>query len=74
VQPRSLIGGGLLVAIASGVAGLLGGGAFLTARWADAELPGGFTLAVGTPLLLDAGVYLVVVGVVLTIVLALAEV
>ena len=36
-------------------------------------MPGGETVSVGTPLLFDIGVYLVVVGVVLTMVFALEE-
>jgi multicomponent Na+:H+ antiporter subunit B len=73
MSPRVFIGAGLLVAIASGAIGLAGGGAFLTGLWAELPLPGGVTLAVGTPLLFDVGVYLVVIGVVLTIVLSLME-
>jgi multicomponent Na+:H+ antiporter subunit B len=73
LEPRFLMGAGLLIAIASGATGLLGGGAFLTGHWADLVLPGGVALAIGTPFFFDIGVYLVVVGVVLTIVLALAE-
>jgi multicomponent Na+:H+ antiporter subunit A len=72
-EPRLLIGAGLLVATASGEIGLLGEGPFLTGRWIDLVLPGGVPLALGTPLLFDLGVYLVVVGAVLTIVLNLAE-
>ena len=73
MSPRAFIGAGLLMATASGAAGLIGGGALLTGLWADLPLPGGATLAVGTPLLFDLGVYLVVIGVVLMIVLSLAE-
>jgi multicomponent Na+:H+ antiporter subunit B len=73
LEPRSLIGIGLLVAIASGAVGLLSGEPLLTGRWVDLALPGGLVLTVGTPLLFDIGVYLVVVGVALAIVLALAE-
>jgi multicomponent Na+:H+ antiporter subunit B len=73
MSPRIFIGAGLLVAVASGAIGLIGGGAFLTGLWAELPLPGGATLAVGTPLLFDVGVYLVVIGVVLTIVLSLME-
>jgi multicomponent Na+:H+ antiporter subunit B len=73
MSPRVFIGAGLLVAVASGAIGLIGGGAFLTGIWAELPLPGGATLAVGTPLLFDLGVYLVVIGVVLTIVLSLME-
>lgn len=73
VSPRVFIGVGLLIATVSGAAGLVSGGAFLTGLWSDLPLPGGSTLAVGTPLLFDVGVYLVVIGVVLTIILSLAE-
>jgi multicomponent Na+:H+ antiporter subunit B len=73
MSPRVFIGVGLLVAVASGAIGLIGGGAFLTGLWAELPLPGGAKLAVGTPLLFDVGVYLVVIGVVLTIVLSLME-
>jgi multicomponent Na+:H+ antiporter subunit B len=73
LAPRSLIGVGLLVAIASGVTGLFAGKPFLTGLWVELSPPGGGVLAIGTPLLFDIGVYLVVLGVVLTIVLALAE-
>ncbi len=73
MSPRVFIGAGLLVAIASGAIGLIGGGAFLTGLWAEVPLTGGAKLAVGTPLLFDIGVYLVVIGVVLTIVLSLME-
>ena len=72
-EPRSLIGVGLLVAIAGCVAGPLSGAPVLTGRWIALPLPGGGTLDLGTPLLFDLGVYLVVVGVVLTIILSLAE-
>jgi multicomponent Na+:H+ antiporter subunit B len=73
MSPRIFMGAGLLIAIASGAAGLIGGGSFLTGLWVDLPLPGGAKLAVGTPLLFDIGVYFVVIGVVLTIVLSLAE-
>ena len=73
MSPRIFIGAGLLVAIASGAVGLVGGGAFLTGLWVELPLPSGAKLAVGTPLLFDIGVYLVVIGVVLTIVLSLME-
>jgi multisubunit Na+/H+ antiporter MnhB subunit len=73
MSPRIFIGAGLLVAVASGAISLIGGGAFLTGLWVELPLPGGAKLAVGTPLLFDVGVYLVVIGVVLTIVLSLME-
>jgi multicomponent Na+:H+ antiporter subunit B len=72
VKPRVLIAVGLLLAAGSGVVAMLGGRPFLTGVWGRVEL-GGAGRVLGTPLLFDAGVYLVVVGVVLLIVLPLAE-
>lgn len=66
-----MIGLGLLCAGAAGLAGLLTGRPFLTALWSTANIP-----VIGKPssvLLFDSGVLLVVVGVTLTIVFAMAE-
>jgi multicomponent Na+:H+ antiporter subunit B len=73
VDTRTLIGIGLTVALASGIAGLVAGEGFLAAMWLDLRLPDGTPFYVGTTLLFDIGVYLVVVGMVLTIVFALEE-
>lgn len=71
VDPRTLIGLGLLTALGSGVASLTTGRPFMTGLWSEyAVLILG---KVGTPLLFDTGVYLVVIGVTLTIIFALAE-
>lgn len=71
VDPHVLMGVGLLLAMGSGVAGLLTGGAFLTGHWADMPLP--VIGKAGTPLVFDIGVYLAVLGVSLTILFALEE-
>lgn len=71
VSPRRLIGIGLLVAAASGLIGMAGGDPFMTARWDTREIP--VVGKLGTPLLFDIGVYLVVIGVALTIIFALIE-
>jgi multicomponent Na+:H+ antiporter subunit B len=73
IDPRTLIAVGLLLAVASGLVGLALGQPFLTGEWAEVHLPGLPALDLGTPLFFDIGVYLVVVGVTLTIILALAE-
>ncbi|HUE72388.1 MAG TPA: Na+/H+ antiporter subunit B [Pirellulaceae bacterium] len=75
VDPRSLIGTGLLAAVGSGLLSLVLGKPFLAHRdlWTIVTLPGFGTLHLGTPLVFDAGVYLVVLGVTLTIILPLAE-
>jgi multicomponent Na+:H+ antiporter subunit B len=72
LAPDTIIGVGLLMALASGLIPVLLGRPFLTGIWADVW-PGAGVLELGTPLVFDAGVYVAVVGVVLTIVLALAE-
>ena len=73
VDPRSLIGVGLLTMIASGViAPLLYGEPYLTSHWWALPV-GDYEIAVGTPLLFDLGVYLGVAGTVLLIVFSLEE-
>lgn len=71
VEPRLLVGSGLLAALASGALPMLLGKPFMTGQWLPGELP--VIGKVGTPLLFDVGVYLVVIGVVLWILLTLAE-
>jgi multicomponent Na+:H+ antiporter subunit B len=58
VDPHFLIGAGLAIAIASGFAGMAAGEPFLTGQWTVL----GKETHVGTPLLFDVGVYLVVFG------------
>jgi multisubunit Na+/H+ antiporter MnhB subunit len=58
---RALLGVGLALAVASGFFGAASGEAFLTGVWGAVEL-GPETVKVGTPLLFDVGVLLVVVG------------
>lgn len=68
-DPGAVAAAGLATAIASGLVGPVAAGApFLTAWWGTV---GG--VKVGTPLVFDVGVYLVVVGVVLTFVLGSKE-
>jgi multicomponent Na+:H+ antiporter subunit B len=71
VEPRFLIGVGLLTALASGIPALLLGKPFLTGLWISLQLP--VQGKVGTPVVFDIGVYLVVIGVTLTIIFSLAE-
>ena len=73
VDPRTLIAGGLLVAVGSGMVALLDGLPFLTGVWRSLRLPGLPAIELGTPLVFDTGVFLVVLGVTETIILALAE-
>jgi multicomponent Na+:H+ antiporter subunit A len=61
VHPLSLAGGGLLLALASGLPGLFLHGDFLSSVWLEADLFG-IHVKQGTTLLFDLGVYLVVLG------------
>ncbi len=68
VDPRAVAMIGIAVAIAAGLVAAFTDAPFLTGVWA---FPAGIPL--GTPLLFDVGVYLVVVGAVTTLVFALEE-
>jgi multicomponent Na+:H+ antiporter subunit B len=71
LDPRSIMGVGLLVAIASGLPGMLYGLSFLTGLWDQTLFP--VVGKLGTPLLFDAGVYITVLGMVCLIVFSLGE-
>ncbi len=71
VDPRTLIGYGLLAATLAGLIAYVGGDAFLTGLWLHAPMP--VIGKLGTTLLFDVGVYLVVVGFTLHIIFTLAE-
>ena len=73
VRPATLLGVGPLVALTSGLPAVITGQPFMTALWTEVPL-GGTAVALGTPLVFDVGVFLAVIGVVLTIVFTLAEV
>ncbi len=73
VDPLMLMGVGLLLALGTGLVGLLQGGAFLAALWTKLYMPGLGVVDVGTPVIFDLGVYLAVLGVALTMILSLAE-
>jgi hypothetical protein len=72
VGPSRLLGIGLLLALVSGVPGVVVGQPFMTAMWITIGT-GSTAVHVGTPLVFDAGVFLAVIGVVLTIVFTLTE-
>lgn len=70
-RTQTIIGLGLLLGGFSGVLSLMMGQPFMTGQWAHLEVMG-LEMHLGTPLLFDIGVYLVVVGVVLIIIMSLA--
>jgi multicomponent Na+:H+ antiporter subunit A len=67
IRPGTLLGVGLLTALISGIPAALRGQPFLTAQWTVEPIH------VGTPVLFDIGVFLVVTGVMLMMIFSLAE-
>lgn len=72
-DPRDITAVGLAVALLSGLPGLLTGKPFLTGVWWDIHLGPSIAIHLGTPVIFDIGVYLVVMGVLLTLVFSLGE-
>jgi multicomponent Na+:H+ antiporter subunit B len=70
-SPQTLIAAGLFLAAGAGLSGLLAGEQFLSGLWLPWEIPA--VGKIGTPLIFDVGVYLLVVGVTLAVVFSLAE-
>lgn len=73
IPPTLLIPIGLGVALIAAMIAFIAGNSFFTGQWITLGLPGGADVKLGTPLLFDVGVYLVVVGIALTIILSLME-
>ena len=67
IKPMTLLAAGLSIALLSGVPAVLRGQPFMTAQWTAEPVP------IGTPVLFDVGVFLVVSGVALMMIFSLAE-
>ncbi len=74
VDPQRLLSAGLLLAVVSGMPAMLQGRPFLSAVWGGSlpTLVAG-EVKLGTPLLFDIGVYLVVAGSTLLVLFTMAE-
>ena len=72
VNASTLLGIGLAVALASALPAIATGRPFMTGRWATLGW-GSASVPLGTPLVFDVGVFLAVIGVVLTIVFTLVD-
>lgn len=72
VPPQILLALGLLAALASALLGVMAGDALLAGQWADIAVPWG-TVTIGSTLLFDIGVYLVVLGTTVLTIFTLAE-
>ncbi len=74
IDPRAIAMIGLLMALIAGLIAAFASTPFLTGLWTFiGATPGDKGLALGTPLIFDIGVYLVVIGGVLGMVIALEE-
>jgi multicomponent Na+:H+ antiporter subunit B len=71
VDPLKLIGTGLLLALISGLIAIPLGENFMTGFWMEEKVP--VIGKLGTPLLFDVGVYVLVLGITAKIVFSLAE-
>ena len=71
VDPLGLIGAGLLVSLISGLLPVLWGQDFMTGLWLENKIP--VIGKLGTPLLFDVGVYILVLGISTKIIFSLAE-
>ena len=71
IEPRLLVAVGLMTALVSGMLPFITGQPFLTALWSKLPMP--IIGHAGSPLLFDAGVYLVVSGMSLLIIFSLME-
>jgi multicomponent Na+:H+ antiporter subunit B len=72
LDPLAVVALGLLMACFSGLLAVVLGEPFLTGQWASVRFLG-LDLEMGSPLVFDVGVYLVVVGSTLAILLTLEE-
>ena len=70
-DPRNIILAGLSVMLGSGLIALVMGHPFLKGLWFETPVP--VIGKIGTPLIFDIGVYLVVCGITLSIIFSLAE-
>lgn len=74
INPCVLIGAGLLTAVVSGLPGMVVGGEYLRGLWVSMKVPGFPELIkAGTPVLFDIGVYLLVLGGAVLMVVTLEE-
>ena len=73
IAPQKIAMSGLSLALTSGLAAIAVGRPFLTGMWWIWERKQDSALAIGTPLFFDIGVFLAVLGTILTLILALEE-
>lgn len=74
IDARSLIGVGLVLAAASGLPPLMLADPYLKGLWVSLAVPGfGDAIKIGTPVVFDIGVYLLVLGAAVLMIVTLEE-
>jgi len=73
LRPSVFMALGLSFALLSSAPSIIKDGEFMTGVWFQIPLPGGEYFKAGTPLLFDVGVYFVVIGFTLSVILTLME-
>ncbi|MGD8292775.1 MAG: Na+/H+ antiporter subunit B [Desulfobacterales bacterium] len=73
IAPQMIVMSGLSLALVSGLVALVMGRPFFTGIWWTLKSRQATALAIGTPLVFDIGVFLAVLGTILTLILALEE-
>jgi multicomponent Na+:H+ antiporter subunit B len=71
IEPVYLIATGLMFALISGMIAFFSFDTFMTGKWSDYNFP--LFGKLGSPLLFDLGVYIVVIGVTLKILFTISE-
>lgn len=71
IRPIYLIAIGVLIALISGLIPVLSGKIFMTGMWSEDKFP--IIGKLGTPLIFDIGVYILVIGIVLKVIFSLSE-
>jgi len=74
IKPQTFIAIGLSFVLIAAILPTFSSTEILTGLWIKAKIPILGTLHIGTPLLFDIGVYGVVIGVILTIIISIMEV
>lgn len=73
IDSRTVIATGLIIALGSALVSVVLGQPFMTGIWGELAITSTYKLKLGTPLFFDIGVYLVVLGVTVTILFALSD-
>ncbi len=73
IDPRRIIVAGMAIALVSGCSAALAGKPFMSGLWWSVAEVENNSVAIGTPFIFDLGVFVIVLGMILTLILGLEE-